>query len=60
MTERFRTITVEKIGPAARLTLARPERAKDPSWPGIDEGRRRLDSWKPEERRARPFDGEDF
>jgi enoyl-CoA hydratase len=27
MTERFLTITVEKIGPVARLTLARPERA---------------------------------
>jgi hypothetical protein len=27
MTGRFATITVEKIGPVARLTLARPERA---------------------------------
>src|SRR6516164_4878155 len=27
MTERFRTIAVEKIGPIARLTLSRPERA---------------------------------
>jgi enoyl-CoA hydratase len=27
MTERFTTITIEKIGPVARLTLARPERA---------------------------------
>jgi enoyl-CoA hydratase len=27
MTERFSTITVENIGPVARLTLARPERA---------------------------------
>ena len=27
MTERFLTIAVEKIGPVARLTLSRPERA---------------------------------
>ena len=27
MTERFSTIAVEKIGPVARLTLSRPERA---------------------------------
>lgn len=27
MAERFTTIAIEKIGPIARLTLARPERA---------------------------------
>ena len=37
MTTRFTTITVETLGPVARLTLARPERAnainQAMSWP---------------------------